>query len=54
MDTIRLVLKSDPMKNPIIALMTDFSTKDPYIGIMKDAISSIAPSVQLIDSHPDL
>jgi S-adenosylmethionine hydrolase len=35
-----------------IALLTDFGTRDPYVGVMKGVIQSIAPGVPLIDlSH---
>lgn len=37
------------MKTPAIALLTDFGTFDPYVGIMKGVINSIAPEVPLID-----
>lgn len=32
-----------------ITLLTDFGLKDPYVGIMKGVILSIAPDVQIID-----
>ena len=35
--------------NPIITLLTDFGTKDPYVGIMKGVILNIAPNCHLID-----
>ena len=35
-----------------IALLTDFGTRDPYVGVMKGVIQSIAPGAPLIDlSH---
>jgi S-adenosylmethionine hydrolase len=34
---------------PIIALLTDFGTVDPYVGIMKGVILSIAPNCSFID-----
>lgn len=37
------------MKPPTIALLTDFGIYDPYVGIMKGVISSIAPDAPLID-----
>jgi len=33
----------------IITLLTDFGTKDPYVGIMKGVIISIHPHVQIVD-----
>lgn len=32
-----------------ITLLTDFGTSDVYVGVMKGAIASIAPSTQVID-----
>ncbi len=34
---------------PIITLMTDFGTKDTYVGVMKGVILSICPAVRIID-----
>ena len=39
----------EPIPSPIIALVTDFGLDDPYVGIMKGVISSIAPCATLID-----
>jgi hypothetical protein len=40
------------MKNPIIALVTDFGTEDGYVGAMKGRILSICPEANVIDiSH---
>ncbi len=40
------------MRNPIITLLTDFGTKDPYVGIMKGVILGICPHAHLVDlSH---
>lgn len=36
-------------KPPVIVLMTDFGLQDPYVGIMKGVISTIAPHTTLID-----
>ncbi len=33
----------------MIAILTDFGTRDPYVGIMKGVILSIHPSVALVD-----
>jgi S-adenosylmethionine hydrolase len=35
--------------NPPIAILTDFGTSDPYVGIMKGVISQIAPETPIID-----
>jgi S-adenosyl-L-methionine hydrolase (adenosine-forming) len=37
------------MTNPTIALLTDFGTRDPYVGIMKAVIRRIAPQATCID-----
>lgn len=34
---------------PIIALLTDFGTKDIYIGVMKGVILNICPDAQIVD-----
>jgi S-adenosylmethionine hydrolase len=34
---------------PIIALVTDFGHRDPYVGIMKGVMLSICPEVKMID-----
>jgi S-adenosylmethionine hydrolase len=34
---------------PIIALLTDFGTDDPYVGAMKGAILSVCPEATLVD-----
>jgi hypothetical protein len=40
------------MKSPIITLLTDFGSKDPYVGVMKGVILSICPGARLVDlSH---
>ena len=33
----------------VITLLTDFSTQDEYVGIMKGVILSINPSVSIVD-----
>ena len=35
--------------NPVIALTTDFGVEDPYVGMMKAVILSIAPDVRIVD-----
>lgn len=37
------------MTKPPIVLLTDFGDIDPYVGIMKGVISTIAPHAQIID-----
>jgi len=34
---------------PVIALLTDFGTADPYVGAMKGAILSVCPDAILVD-----
>lgn len=34
---------------PIIALLTDFGTRDHYVGALKGAILSLAPDAQVVD-----
>ncbi|MGR3309514.1 MAG: SAM hydrolase/SAM-dependent halogenase family protein [Candidatus Brocadiales bacterium] len=36
-------------KRPVITLLTDFGTKDSYVGIMKGVISGINPNANIID-----
>lgn len=37
------------MKKPIITLLTDFGTHDPFVGTMKGVILSICPKAELVD-----
>src|SRR5438128_197516 len=37
------------MSLPIITLTTDFGLQDPYVGVMKGVIATIAPQAQIID-----
>lgn len=37
------------MKPGTIALLTDFGTEDPYVGVMKGVIATISPGTQVID-----
>jgi len=39
----------DHMKNPIITLLTDFGTKDTFVGSMKGVILGICPQARSID-----
>ena len=42
------------MKTPIVTLLTDFGSADPYVGAMKGAMLRIAPDLHLIDLTHDL
>src|SRR6476660_6111490 len=42
------------MVRPIIALLTDFGTRDHYSGVMKGVVLGICPDVTLIDMSHDL
>ncbi|MDA0672446.1 MAG: SAM-dependent chlorinase/fluorinase, partial [Cyanobacteria bacterium] len=33
----------------IITLLTDFGLRDPYVGVMKGAIATLAPTATVID-----
>jgi S-adenosyl-L-methionine hydrolase (adenosine-forming) len=37
------------MNVPIVAILTDFGTSDPYVGVMKGVILSRCPAAQCID-----
>lgn len=36
-------------EKPLIAILTDFGTSDPFVGIMKGVIAKIAPSASQVD-----
>ena len=42
------------MKDSIITLTTDFGLSDPFVGIMKGVMLSIAPEARLIDISQDI
>ena len=42
------------MVRPIIALLTDFGTRDHYSGVMKGVVLGICPDVTLVDISHDL
>lgn len=42
------------MPRPIVALMTDFGTRDHYAGVMKGVVLGICPDVTLVDLSHDL
>jgi S-adenosyl-L-methionine hydrolase (adenosine-forming) len=37
------------MAAPLIAILTDFGTQDPFVGILKGVIAGLAPTVPTID-----
>jgi len=41
-------------RNPILGLITDFGTRDYFIGVMKGVIKKIAPSAEVIDICNDI
>lgn len=42
------------MPAPLIALLTDFGTQDPYVGVLKGVIAHLAPEVCIIDLTHDV
>lgn len=42
------------MNVPIVAILTDFGTSDPYVGVMKGVILSGCPAAQCIDLTHDI
>jgi hypothetical protein len=42
------------MARPVIALLTDFGSRDHYAGVMKGVILGICPDVTLVDISHDL
>ena len=42
------------MARPIIALLTDFGTRDHYAGTMKGVVLSICPDATLVDISHDV
>jgi S-adenosylmethionine hydrolase len=41
-------------ERPVIALLTDFGTSDPYVGMMKGVIAGICPEANVIDITHDV
>lgn len=39
---------------PVVALITDFGTRDHYVGVMKAVIASRCPDIQLLDITHDV
>jgi S-adenosylmethionine hydrolase len=44
----------DLMAKPLVALLTDFGTRDHYVGVMKGVVLGINPDVTLVDLSHDL
>ena len=42
------------MAKPIVALLSDFGTRDHYTGVMKGVVLSICPDAVLVDVSHDL
>jgi S-adenosylmethionine hydrolase len=42
------------MAKPIIAFLTDFGTRDHYVGVMRGVVLSICPEATLVDLSNDL
>lgn len=42
------------MARPVVALITDFGTRDPYVAAMKGVVLSICPDVTLVDLTHDI
>src|SRR5215467_11973637 len=40
---------NQPFHPPLIALLTDFGTADPYVGVMKGVIAGRCPLAHVID-----
>jgi len=39
---------------PVVALLTDFGLRDPYVGVMKGVILSICPAARIVDLCHDV
>ena len=46
--------KSVGMPRPVVALLSDFGSRDHYAGTMKGVILSICPDVALVDISHDI
>jgi len=44
----------EPAARPVLALLTDFGTRDPYVGAMKGAALSVCPDATLVDLTHDV
>ena len=45
---------NSPKAPPIIALLTDFGTRDHFVGVMKGVIAGICPQARIIDISHDI
>lgn len=41
-------------RQPVLALLTDFGTRDGYVGVMKGVILGVAPECRLVDLTHDI
>jgi len=44
----------EPAARPVLALLTDFGTRDPYVGAMKGAALSVCADATLVDLTHDI
>ena len=44
----------EPAARPVMALLTDFGTRDPYVGAMKGAALSVCADATLVDLTHDI
>ena len=44
----------EPAARPVLALLTDFGTRDPYVGAMKGAALSVCADATLVDITHDI
>ena len=42
------------MRPPIVALLTDFGLKDPYVGLMKGVLLTVQPDARIVDLSHDI
>src|SRR5262245_20563906 len=42
------------MSRPVVALLTDFGTRDHYVGAMKGVVLGVCPDATLVDIGHDL
>ena len=45
---------SRPAGRPVITLLTDFGTRDPYVACMKGVILGICPEAVIVDITHDI
>ena len=51
---VRSIMNLGASRIPVITLLTDFGLQDEYIGVMKGAILSINPRVNLVDINHNI